>query len=115
MENKVYEVEVYLDKNNVVSFGTTEQIEDIEKYVFDWNNIMAPDMEQDEIERTGVQGNVYIPRTFYPYLIDADDDLNVVSYDNGGYTYEQSWVILTKAYSTNRAIRNAYSFACAQI
>ena len=80
-----------------------------------WNSLV-PEKEQKELDTTGVIGNKYIPRTYYPYFIeipDKENNISVMSYDNGGYTYEESWEVVIDAYSANRAVRIARSFVCA--
>lgn len=110
---KMYEIEVTLDKDGIV-WGTCPvevNADDIR-----YHNTHVDEWNEEEIEASGLHGTEYIHRGMEYYLVDEPEEngVQVMSEDIHPYT-DSSWLVLITAYSSNRAYRNAYSFACAHI
>ena len=109
----MYEIEVSLDNNGVV-WGTCPVIVDAD--AIRYHNTHVDEWNKAEIEASGLHGTEYIHRGMEYFQVEEPEvnEVQVMSEDIHPYT-DDSWLLLTTAYSSNRAYRNAYSFACAHI
>lgn len=110
---KIYEVRISLDRDDQVWSTYPHEIS-VEEIVH--HNNIVDELNEREIEASGLHGTEFIHQSMEYYLVEEpeENDVWVMCEDIYPYT-DREWTVITKAYSPNRAWRNAYSFACAQI